>query len=61
MRRLLEDQTLLEPVEIKTFMGNYTLEMEFLSKCDFCEQNGKLYVYLKAMNIYLPIRKSKCA
>lgn len=58
MRRLLENQTLLEPIEIKTCIGHYALEMDFLSKCDVCEQNGKLYVYLKDMNIYLPIRKS---
>ena len=61
MRLLLENQTLLEPIEIKTFTGNFTLETDLLSKCDVCEQNGKLYVYLKAMNIYLPIRKSACA
>ena len=61
MRRLLENQTLLEPVEIKIFTANYALETDFLSKCDICEQNGKLYVYLKAMNIYLPIKKNKCA
>ncbi len=61
MRRLLENQTLLEPIEIKTFTGNYSLETDFLSKCDVCEQNGRLYIYLKAMNIYLPIRKSECA
>jgi len=61
MRCLLENQTLLEPIQVKTFTGSYTLETDFLSKCDVCEQNGRLYVYLKAMNIYFPIKKSMCA
>lgn len=58
MRCLVENQTLLEPIEIKTFTADYVLETDFMSKCDICEQNGKLYIYLESMNIYLPIKKS---
>lgn len=60
MRRLLENQTLLESIKIKTFTGNYRLAVNCLSKYDVCEQNGELYIYLEAINIYLPIRKSEC-
>jgi len=60
MKRLVENQTLLEPIAVKTFTADYILETEFLSECDICEQSGRLYVYLKSMNIYLPIKKSKC-
>lgn len=61
MRVLLENQMVLEPIEIKTMTGNFILETDSLSKCDVCEQNGKLYAYLKEINIYLPIKKSTCA
>jgi len=60
MKRLVENQTLIEPIEIKTFAADYILETDFMSKCDICEQNGRLYVFLEAINIYLPIKKSKC-
>lgn len=57
MRIVSENQAILEPIKVKTFNAAYALESIFLERCDICEQNGKLYVYLRAKNIYLPISK----
>ncbi|MGC9350476.1 MAG: hypothetical protein ACP5D3_00630 [Sulfurovum sp.] len=59
MRKVAEKQTLIEPVEFKTFTADFILDIESLSHCDICEQNGKLYAYVEELNIYLPVRKNK--
>jgi hypothetical protein len=61
MRLISENQALLEPIKIKTSSTEYTLETDFLAVCDICEQSGKLYIYLKPQNIYLPISKVESA
>ena len=61
MERILENQALLQPVVIETFSANYILETKFDEICDICSQNGKLYIYLRAQNVYLPISKVESA
>ncbi|MBD3792110.1 MAG: hypothetical protein IE918_08200 [Campylobacterales bacterium] len=61
MRKVVEKQTLVEPVEFKTITADFVLDIGSLSQCDICEQNGKLYAYVEELNIYLPVRKSKVA